>query len=58
MKPSVPVIPFLIQNPTFSCHRDVLFFGWVLGALHRRSEHGGSLRGLKIKVTEVAVGVG
>lgn len=51
MKPSVPVIPFLIQNPAFSCHRDMLFCGWVLGALHCRSEHGGSLGGLEIKVT-------
>lgn len=48
---SVAGILFLIQNPAFSCHCDVLFCGWVLGALHRRSEHGGSLGGLEIKPT-------
>lgn len=48
---SVAGIPFLIQNPAFSCHCDVLFCGWVLGALHRRSEHGGSLGGLEITPT-------
>lgn len=56
MKPSVPLRPFLIQNPAFSCHRGVLFCGWLLGALLWRAEHGGSLGGLeyKIKATGVA----